>query len=140
MKSINLVTLIFLLGNAANLYAKNYIGKLSQPNGPKGEIVIEIDSHYYGLQVSPELFSAVSSLVGKAQFVEIDGTVKSPGHIEISQVPTITSGDRKIQGLLVKRFNYSGPYPYEVNGTPVKFGNTKIVNGAAFDERSMAYF
>ena len=75
MKSINLVTLIFLLGNAANLYAKNYIGKLSQPNGPKGEIVIEIDSHYYGLQVSPELFSAVSSLVGKAQFVEIDGTV-----------------------------------------------------------------
>ncbi len=138
MRKLFCALLFALISNTA--IAKTYIGQLIQNESPNGEIVLQTKTGQYLLDIPAEKFVAVSSLVGKINFVEVHAEPGRNGRIQIDQIPTIISGDKKITGRLIKRANYNGPYPFEIDGLPVKLGRTKTVNGASFDDKSSEYF
>ena len=80
---------------------------------------------------SPAVASEIPSLIGKAPYVEIRQGA--------SQVPTIVSGDRVLEGRLM-RSTKGTQETYSINGTFIEFGRTKKVIGTEFDSKSRDYF
>ncbi len=139
MKKLLLLTLVFIATSSA--WAGAYVGQLVQPEGPEGQVYLQTKTRQIPLSYSPDQAAAVISLVNQAPFVEVKGIRRrATGQIEIAEIPTMMSGNLRVSGKLIRRENYNGPYPFEINGMPVKIGATKLVNGAAFDDQSSSYF
>jgi len=131
------VVQILSLGSYSTGAAEPIAGQLQQQDG---QVFLKTSTELIPLELSPALNEAVVSLVGKSPFVAVVGQRLYNGRLEVSRVPTMMSGDRTLEGKLNRIVTSSGEIFYEINGLPVDFGQTKLVNGASFDEDSRAFY